>query len=360
MVGEPVPPEVDSGARLVIITGAGRSGTSTVAGTLKMLGGHIPQPELPPNDANPRGPFEPRWPVEFNMRVLDDAGVRHLDSRPAALDLMADATSNSEYRAELSAWLATQLNEPMIVVKDPRMFWLRDLWVDVAADLGVSTGFLTMLRHPAEVVGSRSMHYHKKAGPDALRVRETVNLAGWVNVMLTNERSSRGGDRVFVHYLDLIRDWRATMTEAGAKLGLTYNADLTGREAHEVDDFIDVGLRRSRVTWDDLDVPERLREIADIVQHHLDLLSKDPQDAAAMEGNDEMRVAYDEQYQQASAIVRHHISSTVAEARAQERREVTRELKKKWATQSSPSLPRRVVRRVRAMRARRARRSRGD
>ena len=45
---------------MVIVTGAGRSGTSSMAGALKQLGVLVPQPEVQANKANPRGHFEPR------------------------------------------------------------------------------------------------------------------------------------------------------------------------------------------------------------------------------------------------------------------------------------------------------------
>ena len=195
-------PDCDA-ATLVVVTGSGRSGTSTVAGALKMLGLHIPQPEIAPNDANPRGYFEPKWAVAFHKKVLSRAGVRTLDGRPEAIDAMAAVTSDADLLDELRTWFATQLQGPQIVVKDPRTFWLRELWAQAATSLGVETVWLTMLRHPAEVVGSRDMHYLKGADADQRLARETTNLAGWVNVALTNERTSRGDRRVFVHYGDL-------------------------------------------------------------------------------------------------------------------------------------------------------------
>ena len=155
-------PELESASEteartLVIVTGSGRSGTSTVTGSLKMLGSYIPQPEIPPNEANPRGYFEPKWTVEFQKRVLADAGVRTLDARPEAYELMQPTCAKASFRDELADWFGAQLHGRQIVVKDPRSFWLRNLWVPVAGELGVDTRFLTMLRHPAEVVGSRDI-----------------------------------------------------------------------------------------------------------------------------------------------------------------------------------------------------------
>lgn len=349
-----MPPELESAAdtdarTLVIVTGSGRSGTSTVTGSLKMLGSYIPQPEIPANDANPRGYFEPKWTVEYQKRVLADAGVRTLDARPEAYELMQPTCAKAEFRDELQEWFATQLLGRQIVVKDPRSFWLRNLWVPVAADLGVDTRFLTMLRHPAEVVGSRDMHYLKNADDDRRLARETGNLGGWVNVALTNERVGRDSDRAFVHYTDMIADWRSAMLQAGEQVGLEFDADLRSGDRHAIDDFIDVSLHRSQLTWDDLDVPKQLVEIAETVWNNLDTLSKDPKNAAAMASNDEMREAYGQMHTYSVALSQDHTNYSVDVARAQTRRRVTRELQQKAAPPAAPSLARRVVRKVRAV-----------
>ncbi len=348
MSPEPDHPVSPGARKLVIVTGSGRSGTSTVAGSLKMLGSYIPQPEIPANDANPRGYFEPAWTVDFQKRVLADAGVRTLDARPEAYELMQQTCAKSSFQDELSTWFATQLKGEQVVVKDPRAFWLRNLWVPAASGLGLDTAFLTMLRHPAEVVGSRDMHYLKNADDDRRLARETGNLGGWVNVALTNERVGRESTRTFVHYTDMISDWRAAMNDAGTKLGLSYDADLSSDEHHPIDDFIDSSLHRSQLGFDDLDVPSQLVEIAAAVWQNLDALARDPYDAAAMKSNDEMSEAYAQMHTYSVALSQDHTNYSVDVARAQARRRVTRELQQQ-APSVPPSLSRRVVRKVRSL-----------
>ena len=74
----------DSRVRLVLVTGSGRSGTSTVAGALKRLGLHIPQPEVATDERNPRGYYEPLWVAEFHKGLLNPIPVRTIDTRPDA------------------------------------------------------------------------------------------------------------------------------------------------------------------------------------------------------------------------------------------------------------------------------------
>jgi len=346
-----MPPHSDSVAapKLVLVTGSGRSGTSTVSGTLKMLGCYVPQPEVKADSSNPRGFFEPRWAVDFHKEVLKLAGVRTLDARPDALEHMREVTAREDLRIELRDWFATQLKGSQIVVKDPRIFWLRNLWVAAATDLGVQPTVLTMLRHPAEVVGSRDMHYHKKADATRRLARETANLAGWVNVALTNEQVSRGDQRAFVRYNDLINDWRTTMAMVAQQLDLTYDYDVSSTEHHEVDDFIDVTLRRAQLTWEDIDVPADLRDIAETVWQALDSLVSDPHDEQATATMDAMRTQYDQLHAHAAALTQDHTNSAVQVARRTARRRMARSLQQA-APPPQPSFARRVVHKVRTLR----------
>jgi hypothetical protein len=264
--------------------------------------------------------------VAFHKKVLAEAGVRTLDGRPVARELMRSVTGREDFLDELREWFETQLQGHQVVVKDPRIVWLRDMWSTVARDLGAQTRWLTMLRHPAEVVGSRDRHYLAGADDTHRLARETANLAGWVNVGLTNERSSRGDRRVFVHYTDMISDWRSAMTVVADRLGLTYDVDLSAGGHHAVDDFIDVGLRRVQVTLDDLDVPANLRAIAETVWGGLDALARDPDDADAMARLDRAREEYDQLFRHSAALVQDATDFAIKDTRRRVRRQVTRSL----------------------------------
>ena len=358
MPSAPVTPASPTPKKLVIVTGSGRSGTSTVAGTLKKLGLHVPQPEVRADASNPRGFFESRWALRFHKRVLAEAGVRTLDARPEAWDLVAAVVGRPDLQQELTDWLARKTKGSQILVKDPRAFWLRDLWVRAADDHRLHTEFLTMLRHPAEVVSSRDMHYLQSAQADVRTIRETANVAGWVNVALINERVSRDSARAFARYEDLITDWRSTMRSVGTRLDLTFNGDLGTDEHHPVDDFIDAKLRRANASWDGLHVHAQLRDIAETVWQALNVLVDRPCDPAAMATLDSMRAEYDTLHRYSAALVQDHTNSAIKAAREQTRIRVTREVERRFARAEEArkyqaglsSLPRRVVRKARALR----------
>ena len=84
-------------SRVVLVAGAGRSGTSTIAGALSMLGLHLPEPQVPADDTNPRGFYETQWVVDFHKAMLKRSPVvRTLDSRPEAPELARSLPTPSD------------------------------------------------------------------------------------------------------------------------------------------------------------------------------------------------------------------------------------------------------------------------
>lgn len=305
---------------LLLVTGSGRSGTSTVSGALTHLGFHVPLPEVAANASNPRGFFEPRWVVEFHKRLLKSAGIRDLDARPEARARAAQVIAQPAVRAEVRTWLEPELVR-RVILKDPRTVWFTDLWLETATSLGATPASLTMLRHPAEVVGSRDVHYSKNLDADKRRQREVANVAGWINVALVNEQLTRGGDRAFLHYSDLISGWREPLREVSDQLRLGLDIVDGSPAAQAIDDFIDVSLHRTKITWNDLDVPVHLQDMAEGVWQNLSALADRSRGADEIARSmDTLRSEYDTSYAHAVAMSRDHIEATVRTARRKAQR----------------------------------------
>jgi hypothetical protein len=305
---------------LLLVTGSGRSGTSSVAGALKRLGLHVPQPEVPADEKNPRGYYEPEWVTEFHKRVLNPVPVRTIDTRPTAGAIAAEAGSRPEVEAELREWLSGQLDAEQILVKDPRAFWILPVWTRVAAELGVEVSTLTMLRHPTEVVRSRDSAYLTEQTPTFRRQRETANVAAWVNAAFETERSTRSLDRAFVRYADLLADWRMALQRAGKQAGLTYNADLRTAAPHDIDQFIDSNLNRSAITWDDIAVPAQLRDLAERTWEAMNTLVDEPSSADAIVALSGLQEEYVELFDYSEAIAMDATTARVAAGRRDVRR----------------------------------------
>jgi hypothetical protein len=312
---------------LVVVAGSGRSGTSLFSGILQRLGYHVPQPEVPADETNPRGFAESQWVVDFHSRLLRTARVQVSDARPAAWELTAEVGLDDGVRRELRQWLALQFRvAPHLVVKDPRLSWFLPLWRGCAEDLGVAPRFVTMLRHPAAVIDSKQRWYGEWQG-------DVARAAGWVQQTLFTERATRDSPRGFVRYDDLLEDWTRTVAAAGEALDLAPVRDAPAQAMREVHAFVDRKLSRSRPEWGDLKLPTALRAQADEVWGLVSRLADEsgsgggerpPGDegaganGAVLDGGDRaaiaarldtMRAAYADLYAEAEAIVQSSIAA---------------------------------------------------
>jgi hypothetical protein len=325
---------------MILVTGAGRSGTSTIAGSLHYLGFHVPEPVLKGNESNPRGFFESWWPVRFHKKILQKAPAEQTDGRPDAIELVRAAVDDG-HRAELREWLTeVAAAADRVVVKDPRAVWVPWLWVDTAKELGLDISFLTMLRHPTEVLGSRQTYY-ASGRPHMGKWEFAIwNLCGWINGNLLIEQQTRDHRRTFVRYTDLLGDWRAAMTKVRADLGIELDDDLDPGHTHEIDDFIDADLRRHEVDWSVWELPEELVEIAQATFDGLSQLSDrgghDPETETLL---DEVRDRYDALYRKSAAISQDAASARARQAAADSASAVREELKAKRAAQPKQSAP---------------------
>jgi hypothetical protein len=303
---------------LVCVLGPGRSGTSTMAGTLAHSGFYVPS-AIKGNKTNPAGFFEPRWAVDFHRRLLDKAGVRTLDADPQAFGRLGRWTADPAIRTELREWLEKELaGHPRLVIKDPRMVWFHDLWMAVAPEAGVHPRFVIMLRHPAEVSGSRSEYYN---------LRQVPGVAGWINVALMSEQLTHGSPRVLVRYVDLTADWRRQAARV-ADLGLTLEPPPDTRP-HPVDDFVDPGLTRIKPGWDQVAVPEFLQVLGDRAFVALGRIADHGESAEVDEELDDIRRDYRTVFEDSLALV---------EARVvRSRRAAVRKAARKATTESAES-----------------------
>ncbi len=341
-----------SPAKVVVVAGSGRSGTSTIAGVLKMIGLKIPQPEVAGNRTNPRGFFEPQWVVDFQSRLLRQSTARITDARPKAFELTHAVGRAEGNRRVVGAWLRGHARPGHeVLIKDPRSSWFLPMWRQAAADADAEIAFLTMLRHPAEVVGSKEHYYKAAQAGDTPRHAHTRGTAGWINVALHTEFSTRDARRSFVRYDDLLDDWRAVVTRVTDELGLAAGRSLGADAESEVDGFIDPGLRRIRTEWKDVDCPAAVRELAQEIWEQLGVLSESGGfNGEAEKRLDECRRRYIELYSDAEALAQSSIDAAKAEARRAAKQEARKE-RHQESFQVTPARPPSSSVRSRAARA---------
>jgi hypothetical protein len=321
---------------ILFVAGSGRSGTSVISGALQRLGYTVPQPEVPADDSNPRGFAESRWVVDLHTRLLTQASVETADARPGAWTDAA-AVANDGVAEEISSFLRGQFaRADHLLIKDPRMVWFLPIWRRAAAELGVEPRLVTMLRHPAAVVDSKSRSYGSWRG-------DVSRAAGWINTMLYAERATRDSQRAYVRYEDLLADWPREIGRVTEHLKLDAVADATAAQIRAAESFVDPALKRSASSWDEMRIPSPLQDQA---EHVWDLLLRLVSEDSAGRLTDEFdaaRAAYASLYGDAEAIA----ASSVNAARRGRRPRA--ELSKQRVPQAiRRRVPRRLQRPLRA------------
>jgi hypothetical protein len=299
---------VDSTRKILFIAGAGRSGTSTLAGLMSRLGLHVPLPEVIADETNPKGFGEPQWAVDFHNRLLEQARVAVSDSRPDAWARTGERCADEETLAEAAAWLGPHFSEAdELVVKDPRLSWFLPLWREAAQRSEAIPVFATMLRPPAEVVGSKQKYYANRLGSAHL-------TASWLNMLLHTELDTRDAPRVFVRYADLLGDYRTVVESVGKQLDLTGVRAATDEVWERLEGFIDPSLRRIGLDWADLALPPRLEELTRTAWDQLNSLTS--QDTAEIRKTlDEVRAGYAVLYAESEAISKSSVVAAQVELR---------------------------------------------
>lgn len=305
--------------KVLFVAGAGRSGTSTMAGLMSILGMHVPEPQVPPDDTNPRGFSEPQWVVDHHDRLLREAVVQVSDSRPEAWFETGRIATREPERIATAQWLEQHLSvNPELVVKDPRLSWFLGLWRVAAVRTGATPVFATMLRPPAEVVGSKQKYYANRLGSSHL-------AASWLNMLLHTERATReslsgsvpGGARAFVRYADLLDDWTRTTMSVAETLQLQHVLHADSEAIRDGHRFVDPGLRRMTQSLSELALPPRLHELVEETWAELNRLADPGGDVPAVHQTlDELREGYVDLYETSAAISRSSVLAAEKSLRA--------------------------------------------
>jgi len=219
----------------IVVLGMHRSGTSSVAGALSILGAAPPRTLMQPAEDNPKGFWESEVLMSFNDDLLRAGGSSWSDWRNFDLAgvLRHSPGFLEEGRQRLDDEFCGQAN---IVVKDPRICRFFPFWQRVLEDAGYRVVVVSPLRSPREVASSL-----------LARNTMTVEQAGrlWLSHVLAAERASRGLPRLFIEWSTFLENWRESAKLIKTVLGLSLNVeDAFG--AARIDEFLSADLRRQR------------------------------------------------------------------------------------------------------------------
>ena len=244
-----------SSRRVVFVVGSGRSGTSTMGGTLQTLGLHVPQPEVVADATNPKGFGEPRWVVDLHHELLAAQQRAGLRRPPARLARHRQTSGDHATRERVTTWLEAQFavgrrardqGPARRLVPRPVASRGRPLRRDVVLRHHAAAGHRGR-RLQAEVLrpagrrvrpGRRHPHRrldqhdapHRARDPRQQRAGSCATPTCWTT---GRSRSSR---------------WVRPSTCTAVKTAMA-------NDIAQVHRFIDPSLRRVTMTWDDVEVP---------------------------------------------------------------------------------------------------------
>ena len=204
-----------------------------MARVLSLAGAELPTRLMKEMPDNPTGFWEPIDVVTLSDKIMaksdtawDDvfAGVKNPHLEEAHPELLAEAV-------EL---LKANFGEASpIVIKDPRVAVLGGFWRRALEAAGYEPRYVIMVRNPLEVAASltaRNGFSREKA------------LMLWSGYMIAAERDTRNAPRVFIRYDSLLADWRSTLDQVEAQLGISLPR-RTPAASVETDRFLKSSLR---------------------------------------------------------------------------------------------------------------------
>ena len=246
MKNQPPSKPHEQAPRALLVLGMHRSGTSAVAGALRLAGADLGADLMAPAPDNPKGFWEHAGVVAIHDRLLHALGRAWDDPRPLP-DAWPETAAAIAASAELEALLRAEFSAvPLWAVKDPRMCRLLPLWWPVLTRMGVQPAAVFVLRHPDEVAASLAA----RSGwlPDLSKVL-------WMQHLLDAEIASRQVPRAILPYANLLDGAPCALQALLASLSIPVSVEASTLHL-ALDAFISAGDRHHSATTDNDSSPD--------------------------------------------------------------------------------------------------------
>ena len=212
--------------RIILVCGMHRSGTSALTHSVHLQGAVLPKHLMPAQADNPKGFYESMPIVQFNNKLLEEAGRSWDDPRPIDSTWWQQPGKRLARIKQAANLLDAEYPAgELLVLKDPRLSRLLPIWIEACKVVGLSPSVLLCCRNPLEVTASLSIR-------SSIDIQQAQLL--WLSYMLEAEIATRNLPRAVVHYDQLLTDWRNTLLQAYDAIALD-SLSLTGDIADQID-----------------------------------------------------------------------------------------------------------------------------
>lgn len=252
---------------MLLVLGVHRSGTSTAARMLECLGA-VPSTHLhEPLPNNPKGFFEDFDVQRFNEYDLFPALGRHWhDIAPVDWAVPgAEMMQSLEEKALGILGANFDTENPVSVLKDPRMGVLLPFWLGVLEKAGLEPKAVFAVRDPLSV--ARSLRER-----DGFSITHGAMLyaSNWISTL----ESARGLESAFVSFDSIFEDARSVLRRVARDLRLPLPGDFAERVETFLSEYLDADLRHSRFGTGELetdaDIPKPAVEIHRLLMNAVD------------------------------------------------------------------------------------------
>lgn len=245
-------------SRTICILGMHRSGTSTVARAINLLG--VPLGEeakmMPPTPDNPEGYWEHLEIYDLQKRLM-----ARLERSWDAVELLPERWHQSEivrpFKDELARIVATNFGgHALWGWKEPQTCLLMPLWREILEEAETKLSCLFVVRSPVDVAGSLMRR-------DGIPFDKAVGIWFYHNIVALKDAA--GLPIVFSSYDRLLAAWEPELRRCAAALNLDWPKDEQ-RHREAMNAFIKPGLRHNQSSLDRLnELPYPVRELYQVL-----------------------------------------------------------------------------------------------
>ncbi len=232
--------------RAVVVLGAGRSGTSTVARGVQALGVELGDKLRPGGGKNPTGFFEDQDLLRLNKRLKRVLGIRG-DSVALIEPAQWRSPAVEALRREAVETTRRRFGQyPLWGYKYGRTLRMLPFWEDVYRALDLDVQYVVAVRNPLSVAKSRGKLDPRRGTQEKSDLEWLVNVVPYFGEV-------RKRPFVVVDYDHIMADPGAELERLATALGLPVTAETrTSIEAY-ANGFLKPGMRHSRFSPADLD-----------------------------------------------------------------------------------------------------------
>jgi hypothetical protein len=236
----------------ILVLGMHRSGTSALTGTLNLLlDVYLGRELLKAQEDNVKGFYENQNILDINEKMFTEMSTYWHDMFFNG-NSINKITNNS--KKELQKFLLKEFEySQLFAIKDPRLAYLFPIYSEILQKMDINIKVIIPYRNPIEVAISLS----KRNG---FSLEKGMLL--WAYHFLLAEKFSRGYDRVFVNFDDLISNTSQVVDDLSKKLYIDFSEKFN-KNKKDIEEFLEPGLKHHNISMDNLssNIPKIVKDI---------------------------------------------------------------------------------------------------